>query len=189
MSLVRFWATIVLALCLGIWPRLGMGEEKDEPALPKDLTELEQALQKILDESKTAGAGVALVSRDEVLWLGGIGRADLATGRRVTPDTLFRVGSLRRRENRRKTLRRLRSGEPVRSDRNEDRELLSDGGGREESGQGLRKRRRDRSTLLAHCGPTLGGHQRLRTGDGVFCPAVVEPRCDRRATTSPAGVH
>lgn len=40
------------------------------------------------------GAGVALVSRDEVLWLEGIGRVDLATGRKVTPDTLFRIGSI-----------------------------------------------------------------------------------------------
>ena len=37
---------------------------------------------------------MALVSRDEVLWLEGIGRVDLATGRKVTPDTLFRIGSI-----------------------------------------------------------------------------------------------
>ena len=94
MAARAFWGAIVLTLTLGIWSRPCMALQEDEPVTPKDLAELEQALQKVLDESNTAGAGVALVSRNEVLWLGGIGRADLATGRRVTPDTLFRVGSI-----------------------------------------------------------------------------------------------
>ena len=98
MGPLGFWATIVLTSFLGIWPRSSMAVQEDQRALPpispKDLAGLEQALQKILDESETAGAGVALVSRDEVLWLGGLGRADIATGRRVTPDTLFRIGSI-----------------------------------------------------------------------------------------------
>ena len=34
-----------------------------------------------------------MVDRDGLIWAGGIGKADLSTGKEVTEDTLFRVGS------------------------------------------------------------------------------------------------
>ena len=40
------------------------------------------------------GAGIALVTKDKVVWTGGVGKADLATNRDVTADTMFRVGSI-----------------------------------------------------------------------------------------------
>src|SRR5262249_41268695 len=40
------------------------------------------------------GAGIALVSREGAIWVGGVGTADLATGRRVSAETTFRVGSV-----------------------------------------------------------------------------------------------
>jgi CubicO group peptidase (beta-lactamase class C family) len=40
------------------------------------------------------GVGVAIVSRDEVLWVGGFGVTDLETRQPVTADTVFRIGSV-----------------------------------------------------------------------------------------------
>ncbi|MGE5307385.1 MAG: serine hydrolase domain-containing protein [Hyphomicrobiales bacterium] len=40
------------------------------------------------------GAGIALVDGQRILWAGGVGVADRASGRPVTADTLFRVGSV-----------------------------------------------------------------------------------------------
>ena len=65
-----------------------------KPSVPKTTPELEQAIRKVLAENKTPGAGVAIVSRDRVLWTAGIGKADVAAGTDATPDTLFRIGSV-----------------------------------------------------------------------------------------------
>jgi CubicO group peptidase (beta-lactamase class C family) len=61
---------------------------------PRDLDELRTAIAAILSREQIPGAGVALVEGDRILWAGGIGVADRATGRPVTADTLFRTGSL-----------------------------------------------------------------------------------------------
>jgi len=45
-------------------------------------------------KNNTPGAGIALVSRDEILWVAGFGTADIATGKAVDTDTLFRIGSI-----------------------------------------------------------------------------------------------
>jgi len=65
-----------------------------QPPVPKTTAELEQALRKVLVETKTPGVGVSIVARDQVLWTAGIGKADVAKGIDVTPDTLFRIGSV-----------------------------------------------------------------------------------------------
>jgi CubicO group peptidase (beta-lactamase class C family) len=65
-----------------------------KPPVPKTTSELEQALRKVLVDTKTPGAGVSIVARDRVLWTAGIGKADVAKGIDVTPDTLFRIGSV-----------------------------------------------------------------------------------------------
>ena len=62
--------------------------------VPKTTAELEQAIRKVLGDTKTPGMGVSIVARDRVLWTAGIGKADVAKGIDVTPDTLFRIGSV-----------------------------------------------------------------------------------------------
>jgi CubicO group peptidase (beta-lactamase class C family) len=64
------------------------------PPAPKTTAELDQALRKVLVETKTPGVGVSVVAHDRVLWTAGIGKADVAKGIEVTPDTLFRIGSV-----------------------------------------------------------------------------------------------
>jgi len=88
-GIILFLAVLSLlpAVCL-------RAEEKSEPAAPKTLEELQKAIKSELDKNHAPGAGIALVSRGELLWCGGIGEADLAAKKPVTCDTEFRVGSI-----------------------------------------------------------------------------------------------
>jgi CubicO group peptidase (beta-lactamase class C family) len=61
---------------------------------PKTLTALKSAIQKILIETKTPGAGVALVSGDETIMLEGFGKADIENNIDVNENTMFRLGSV-----------------------------------------------------------------------------------------------
>jgi CubicO group peptidase (beta-lactamase class C family) len=67
---------------------------KDELPHPKTLDELKKAMADVVEKNHIPGAGVALVSHGEVLWCGGIGKADAAAGRDIGCDTEFRVGSV-----------------------------------------------------------------------------------------------
>src|SRR5689334_16453630 len=60
----------------------------------KSIPELESAIKEILNESKTPGAAVVIVSRDKEEWVAGIGKADVGANKPVTADTLFRLGSI-----------------------------------------------------------------------------------------------
>jgi CubicO group peptidase (beta-lactamase class C family) len=61
---------------------------------PKSIPELQTAIETVLKETKTPGAAIAIVSRDKVEWMAGIGKADVAANQPVTADTLFRIGSV-----------------------------------------------------------------------------------------------
>jgi CubicO group peptidase (beta-lactamase class C family) len=88
-------AALVLALGLAWAPAVATGTPRDrEKVLPANLAELETEIREVLRETKTPGAGVALVTRDGVVWEAGLGLADVASGRPATPDTLFRIGSV-----------------------------------------------------------------------------------------------
>ncbi len=65
--------------------------EKPKPA--ESIAELQQRIEKILKETHTPGASVAIVHRDGAEWVAGIGKADVASGRDATAETLFRIGS------------------------------------------------------------------------------------------------
>ncbi len=76
-------------------PVLSFNAEADTDAdWPKSIPELQTAIEKVLKETKTPGAGVAIVSRDKAEWVAGIGKADVAANLPVTADTLFRIGSV-----------------------------------------------------------------------------------------------
>ena len=68
----------------------------DKPAQPKpaqSIPELREQLEKILKDTHTPGMSVAIVHREGQEWVAGLGKADVATGRDATPETLFRIGS------------------------------------------------------------------------------------------------
>jgi CubicO group peptidase (beta-lactamase class C family) len=65
------------------------------PQQPKvNFTQLERVALDELKEANTPGAALAVVSGDRVVFAKGFGLANVETGDPVTPDTLFRIGSV-----------------------------------------------------------------------------------------------
>lgn len=60
---------------------------------PQSIEELKQQIEKVLEDSHIPGMAVAIVRRDGQDWVAGLGKADVASGRAATADTLFRIGS------------------------------------------------------------------------------------------------
>jgi CubicO group peptidase (beta-lactamase class C family) len=86
-------------LCLSIATLLLLSpiagaQQKENLPHPKTLKELQKAMKDVVDKDYVPGAGVALVSNGQLLWCGGFGKADIASGRDITCDTEFRVGSI-----------------------------------------------------------------------------------------------
>lgn len=86
--------TISLLLLLLIFNGLSTFAEKASDNKPKNLTELKDAIQKILKETKTPGAGVVLVSGEETIMVEGFGKADIENNIDVNENTMFRLGSI-----------------------------------------------------------------------------------------------
>jgi CubicO group peptidase (beta-lactamase class C family) len=81
-------AMLALAACSG-------ASKSTAPApVPANIDELKSAVSAILKKYGVPGVGIALVTKDQLVWTGGVGKADLATNRDVTADTMFRVGSI-----------------------------------------------------------------------------------------------
>jgi CubicO group peptidase (beta-lactamase class C family) len=74
--------------------RIAGAQQKEDLPHPKSLPDLQKAMKDVVDKAHLPGAGVALVSNGELLWCGGFGKADVASGRDITCDTEFRVGSI-----------------------------------------------------------------------------------------------
>ncbi|NET39313.1 MAG: serine hydrolase, partial [Cyanothece sp. SIO1E1] len=67
-----------------------VSEVEEEDSLEKLIADLEA----ILEEEGVPGAGVAIVSGDDDIWVGGLGMADIEAGRVADEHTLFRIGSI-----------------------------------------------------------------------------------------------
>jgi len=94
---MRFTSVVALLTLLAFSPLLRGQQQsvkKDELPHPKTLEEFQSAARKALDAEHVPGAGIALVSSGQILWCGGIGKADLAQNRDIACDTEFRVGSI-----------------------------------------------------------------------------------------------
>lgn len=61
---------------------------------PPSIESVNAALQKFVDSHEVSGAVTLIADRDAVLHLGAVGQADLASGREMTPDTLFWIASM-----------------------------------------------------------------------------------------------
>jgi CubicO group peptidase (beta-lactamase class C family) len=64
------------------------------PPRPENLQELDQALGKIFTDGAIPGASVAIIENGRVVFTKGYGVSDTATKKPVTPDTVFRAGSI-----------------------------------------------------------------------------------------------
>ena len=60
----------------------------------RDYRELEKTVLRELKETNTPGAAVAIVSGNRVIYAKGFGTSDVETGSPVTPEMIFRVGSI-----------------------------------------------------------------------------------------------
>ncbi len=69
------------------------GSSSGEPSGP-GFEGLEGQLDALREEAGAPGMAVALVQGDEVVWTGGFGTRDMASGEPVTTDTPFRLGSI-----------------------------------------------------------------------------------------------
>jgi CubicO group peptidase (beta-lactamase class C family) len=61
---------------------------------PQTVAELQKDIEKVLRETGTPGAAVAIVSRDKIEWIAGLGLADVAMKKPVTTSTVFRIASI-----------------------------------------------------------------------------------------------
>jgi CubicO group peptidase (beta-lactamase class C family) len=68
--------------------------EDASPHRPENLQELDQALGKIFADGAIPGASVAIIENGRVVFTKGYGVSDTATKKPVTPDTVFRAGSI-----------------------------------------------------------------------------------------------
>lgn len=94
---MKFYAKrlIMLILIMGVFifgiPAAG----QDSPgSIPQTLEELESRIEKVLEQNNAPGAAFVLTDRDNILWVGALGTADMESGREVTEETMFRVGSV-----------------------------------------------------------------------------------------------
>ncbi len=87
-------ARVLVAAALGVTPAAAQAHKADStrPA-PRTIPELEARIREVLDSTHTPGVGLTLVSRDSVLYAGGLGLANVASKRPATAGTLFRIGS------------------------------------------------------------------------------------------------
>jgi CubicO group peptidase (beta-lactamase class C family) len=89
-SLVR---SLAILICFGLC-RAQEPVNPDSSDVPQTTEELEAKLEGILDDHGISGGAFAVVSRDSVVWMNGLGYADLEAGEAVTESTLFRMASI-----------------------------------------------------------------------------------------------
>ena len=74
--------------------RPALGPEPAPPAFALDTIAIETAIRDEMRATRTPGAAVAIVIGDRVAYAKGFGVASIESGQPVTPDMLFRVGSV-----------------------------------------------------------------------------------------------
>lgn len=68
-------------------------DSKSNSKIPHTIGELNTRIDSLLKAYKIPGVGIALVSKDSIIWMGSIGLANVETGEPITENTHFRVGS------------------------------------------------------------------------------------------------
>jgi CubicO group peptidase (beta-lactamase class C family) len=84
---------VLLLVSLLVFSDMLSAAEAKGQSDPKSIAELQAAIEKVLKETKTPGAAIAIVSRDKAEWVAGLGKADVAANQPATADSLFRIGS------------------------------------------------------------------------------------------------
>lgn len=66
---------------------------QDESTGPETIEELKIAIEKVLTETNTPAAGVALLNKDGSVWIAGLGKANVEQDIDASENTMFRIGS------------------------------------------------------------------------------------------------
>ena len=83
----------ILLLCV-LATACSSSKKTDDTRKPaKSVEELRRQLEIILKDTRTPGVSIAIVRRNGPEWVAGLGKADVASDRATTSDTLFRIGS------------------------------------------------------------------------------------------------
>jgi CubicO group peptidase (beta-lactamase class C family) len=90
--MAKFRNCLLAGLWLAIFSQAVWAVEPTVAA--RDHVELEQRIAGILARHKVPGMAAVVVNRNGIAWTAGIGQADVAAGTAVSPDTLFRIGSI-----------------------------------------------------------------------------------------------
>jgi CubicO group peptidase (beta-lactamase class C family) len=90
---MRFLIPILFLCLLYAIPYIAQSKE-DTSRAARSINQLQQELEKILEDTRTPGLSVAIVHGDGPEWIAGLGRADVSNNRPATPETLFRIGSV-----------------------------------------------------------------------------------------------
>src|ERR1039457_4844396 len=61
---------------------------------PHSIPALQTAIESVLKETKTPGAAIAIVASNNLDWVAGAGKADVAANQPVTTDSVFRLGAV-----------------------------------------------------------------------------------------------
>jgi CubicO group peptidase (beta-lactamase class C family) len=85
--------TPILLFCLLATACFAQNKKDDTQRPAQSIEELRQQLEKVLKDTHTPGVSVAIVHRDGPEWVAGLGKADVASDRATTSETLFRIGS------------------------------------------------------------------------------------------------
>jgi len=84
----------LLALSLLFVSPVVSGQEKSDRQTQIDFSKLEESIMAELKETNTPGAAVGIVKGDKLIFAKGFGVSNIETGAPVTPEMLFRVGSI-----------------------------------------------------------------------------------------------
>ncbi|MBA2369357.1 MAG: beta-lactamase family protein [Candidatus Protochlamydia sp.] len=90
----KFLASIFIFLLLATGCSLSNSDTIESKRPAQSIEELKQKLEIVLKDTHTPGLSVAIVHREGVEWVAGLGKADVVSGQPVTAETLFRIGSV-----------------------------------------------------------------------------------------------
>jgi len=70
------------------------GQGIDSTTTRSTIPQLQTAIEKVLLETKTPAVGLVMMEGDSVIWMAGLGMANLEEATKATEHTLFRIGSV-----------------------------------------------------------------------------------------------
>jgi CubicO group peptidase (beta-lactamase class C family) len=71
----------------------GQDGKADSLPPPQTVAELQSRIEAIMEQQKVPSVGIALVHRDSVIWMAGLGKQDVASNTAASTGTLYRIGS------------------------------------------------------------------------------------------------